>query len=178
MSGLYKVKLKVNGVSYELEVPAWERLIDTLRYRLGFVSVKEGCGRGECGNCVVLVNGAPRPSCLALTATLDGAEVVTLEGIAPPGKLHAVQVAMLKSGGVQCGFCTPGVIIMAKALLDRNPDPQVDEIKEWLAGVLCRCGSYYHYIKAVKLAAEYIKKGFVYFSEEEVKKKLHLRVVG
>ncbi|MCC6054809.1 MAG: 2Fe-2S iron-sulfur cluster-binding protein, partial [Thermosphaera sp.] len=101
MQGLHRVKMRVNGRDYELEVPGHERLLDTLRYRLGFTGVKEGCGRGECGTCIVLVNGEPRNSCLTLTARLDGAEVTTIEGIAPPGKLHAIQVAFIETAGVQ-----------------------------------------------------------------------------
>ncbi len=166
------VTLIVNGKEYKLEVPPYERLIDTLRYRLGFTSVKEGCGRGECGTCIVLVNGRPRHSCLTLTATVDGAEITTVEGLAPKGKLHAVQKAMLDTHGVQCGFCTPGILLMMKALLDRNPDPSDEEIKEWLSSNICRCGSYLRYLKAVKLAAKYIKEGKIYFDEEEARKTL------
>ena len=173
-----KVHLKVNGKEYELEVPPNERLLDTLRYRLGLTSVKEGCGRGECGTCIVLVNGMPRHSCLTLTATLDGSEVTTLEGLAPEGKIHAIQLAFLETKGVQCGFCTPGFILMAKALLDRNPDPSMEEVKEWLSSTLCRCGSYHYYFAAVKLAAKYIKEGKIYFDEEEVRKKYYMKVVG
>lgn len=178
MGKLHSVRLKVNGREYTLEVPSHERLLDTLRYRLGFTSVKEGCGRGECGTCIVLVNGKPVNSCLQLTARLDNAEITTLEGIAPPGMLHAVQVAFIQGAGVQCGFCTSGVIMVAKALLDRNPDPSDEEIREWLASALCRCGSYHYYIKSVKIAAEYLKKGQVYFPEEEIRKKFYMQVLG
>ncbi len=172
------VHLKVNGKDVELDVPPNERLIDTLRYRLKLTSVKEGCGRGECGTCIVLVNGLPRHSCLTLTAAIDGAEIVTLEGLAPEGKVHAVQMAFLETRGVQCGYCTPGFMLTAKALLDRNPDPSMDEIREWLSSTLCRCGSYHYYYAAVKLAAKYLKEGKVYFDEEEVKKKYYMKIVG
>jgi len=178
LSRLHRVKLRVNGRDYELEVPGCERLVDTLRYRLGFTGVKEGCGRGECGTCIVLVNNELRHSCLTLTARLNGAEIATIEGIAPPGMLHAVQVAFIETSGVQCGFCTPGMIMVAKALIDHNPDPSVDEIREWLTSVLCRCGSYSLFIMAVKKAIEYLKKGQVYFAEKEVREKLHLKVLG
>ncbi len=178
MPGLHRVRFKVNGREYELEVPGHERLLDTLRYRLGFVGVKEGCGRGECGSCIVLVNGEPRNSCLTLTARLNNAEVTTIEGIAPPGKLHAIQVAFIETGGVQCGFCTPGFIMMAKALLDRNPDPSDEEIREWFTSNICRCGSYNHYVEAVKKAVEYLRKGIVFFDEREVREKLHLKPLG
>lgn len=173
-----KVSLVVNGVRHELEVPPMERLIDTLRYRLGLMSVKEGCGRGECGACIVLVNGRPAHSCLALTSRLDGAEITTLEGLAPEGKMHAIQVAFIESRGVQCGFCVPGFIMVAKALLDRNPNPSEREIREWLASTLCRCGSYPYYVDAVKRAAKYISEGRVYFDEKEVREKYHLKVIA
>lgn len=178
MPRLHKVKLKVNGVEYTLEVPAHERLLDTLRYRLNLMSVKEGCGRGECGTCIVLVNGLPRHSCLTLTATLDGSEVTTLEGLAPKDKLHAIQVAFIETRGVQCGFCTPGFIMMTKALLDHNPNPTTEDVKEWLSSVLCRCGSYYYYFAAAKLAANYLRSGQVFFDEKAVREKYHLKVVG
>lgn len=177
MVDIHRVRLVVNGREYVLEVPSGEKLIDTLRYRLGFTSVKNGCGRGECGNCIVIVDGLPRHSCLALTATLDGAYVTTLEGIAPPGHLHAIQVAFLETGGVQCGFCVPGFIMMAKALLDSNPNPSREEIRGWLSSVLCRCGSYHYYFRAVELASKYINEGKVYFSEEEIRRKYHLEPV-
>ncbi|WP_440059116.1 (2Fe-2S)-binding protein [Thermogladius sp. 4427co] len=175
---MVKVTLTVNNVKYELDVPPTERLIDTLRYRLGLTSVKEGCGRGECGTCIVLVNGKPAHSCLNLTSRLDGAEITTLEGIAPPGKLHAIQVAFIETRGVQCGFCTPGFIMVTKALLDRNPDPDEKEIRKWLASVLCRCGSYPLYFEAVKRAAKYIREGKIYFDEREVREKYHLKVLA
>ncbi len=172
------VHLKVNGKDVELDVPPNERLIDTLRYRLKLTSVKEGCGRGECGTCIVIVNGLPRHSCLTLTAAIDGAEITTLEGLAPEGKIHAIQMAFLETRGVQCGYCTQGFIMMAKALLDKTLDPSYEEVKEWLSSTLCRCGSYHYYFAAVKLAAKYIKEGKIYFDEEEVKKKYYMKVVG
>jgi len=174
---MVRVKLRVNNVDHVLDVSSSERLIDTLRYRLGLMSVKEGCGRGECGSCIVLVNGKPRHSCLTLTATLDGSEVITLEGLAPEGKLHAVQVAFLDTMGVQCGFCTPAFIIMAKALLDHNPDPDREEALEWLSSVLCRCGSYYHYLDAVDVAKKYLSVGKVFFDLDEVRRKYYLKVL-
>jgi len=178
LSMSFKVNLKINGKEYNIEVPAHERLIDTLRYRLGFTSVKEGCGRGECGTCIVLVNGLPRHSCLTLTAALNGDEVTTLEGLAPEGKLHAIQLAFIETRGVQCGFCTPGFIMMTKALLDAHPEPKQEQVREWLSSVLCRCGSYHYYFAAAKLAAKYIKEGKIYFDEKQVREKYHLRVVG
>lgn len=173
----HTIRLKINGKFYTLDVQSHEKLVDTLRYRLGLMSVKKGCGRGECGTCIVLVNGIPRNSCLTLTATLDGSDIVTLEGIAPPGMLHAVQVALLETGGVQCGYCIPGLLMIMKALLDRNPNPSVDEIKEWLSSVLCRCGSYHYYIRAAQLASKYVQEGKVYFPEREVRNKYHMKII-
>lgn len=175
---MVKIHLHVNGFEYELDVKPNERLIDTLRYRLGLISVREGCGRGECGSCIVIVNGKPRHSCLTLTATLDNAEVQTLEGLAPPGKFHAIQVAFIETAGVQCGFCTPGFIMITKALLDHVPEPSEEDIREWLSSVLCRCGSYPLYFKAVKKAVEYIREGKVFFDMNEVRNKYYLRILG
>ena len=175
---MVKVHLRVNGNDYEVDVKPNERLLDTLRYRLGLTSVREGCGRGECGTCIVIINGKPRNSCLTLTVTVDNAEIQTLEGLAPPGKMHAVQVAFIETGGVQCGFCTPGFIMMAKALLDHNPEPSDEEIREWLSSTLCRCGSYPLYFEAVKRASEYIRKGKVFFDVEEIRRKYYLKVMG
>ncbi|OYT51451.1 MAG: (2Fe-2S)-binding protein [Desulfurococcales archaeon ex4484_204] len=170
-----KVRITVNGVEREVMVKPYERLIDVLRYKLGLLSVKEGCGRGECGTCVVIMDGHLVPSCMVLAIRANGREVVTLEGLAPEGMIHAVQKAFLDTLGVQCGFCFPGVILATKWLLDRNPDPSDEEIKDALGGQLCRCGSYLRFVEAVKLAAKYIKEGRTYFDVEDVKKELYLR---
>ena len=166
---MVRIKLNVNGRDYELDVRPDERLVDVLRYRLGITSVKEGCGRGECGACVVIMNDELVPSCLVPAFRADGARVVTVEGLAPEGKLHAVQKALLDVHAVQCGFCIPGVTLAIKWLLDRNPNPTDDDIKEVLSGHYCRCGSYLRFIKAAKLAAKYIAEGRVYFDVSEVK---------
>ncbi len=163
------IRLNVNGRDYVVTVKPYERLIDVLRYKLGFTSVKEGCGRGECGACVVLMDGKLVPSCLVLAIRANGSKIVTLEGLAPEGKLHAIQKAFLDTLGVQCGFCFPGVIIATKYLLDRVSDPGDEDIKNYLEGQLCRCGSYLRFIKAVKLAVKYIKEGKIYFDLKEVK---------
>jgi len=164
-----EISLNVNGKDYKVKVKPYERLLDVLRYKLGFTGVKEGCGRGECGACVVLMDGKLVPSCLVLAVRANGSKILTVEGLAPEGKLHAIQKALLDTYAVQCGFCFPGVILAIKALLDRNPNPTDEEIKDALSGQLCRCGSYLRFIKAVKLAAQYIREGKEYFDESEVR---------
>ncbi len=168
-----EVSMLVNGRLRELYIPARERLLDTLRQRLGLISVKEGCGTGECGACIVLLDGAPINSCITFTAQLEGAEITTLEGLTPgdgpmqesakeaPSRhlhLHPLQEAFIDAGAVQCGFCTPGMILTAKALLDRYPSRVPDEstIRAALAGNLCRCTGYRKIVDAVQLAAERI----------------------
>jgi len=158
-----EITLNVNGKDYTVKVKPYERLIDVLRYKLGFTSVKEGCGRGECGTCAIIMDGELVASCMVLAVQARGKKILTLEGLAPPGKLHAIQKALLDTFAMQCGFCFPGVIMAMKHLLDKNPNPTEEEIKEALSGNLCRCGSYLRFIKAAKLAAEYIRKGQVYF---------------
>ncbi len=165
---LVKIRLRVDGKNYEVYVKPYERLIDVLRYKLGIVSVREGCGRGECGSCVVLMNGELVPSCLVLAVRADGSEITTVAGLAPEGKIHAVQKALLDIHAVQCGFCIPGVALAIKWLLDKNPNPSDDEIKEVLSGHYCRCGSYLRFIKAVKIASKYIREGKIYFDIKEV----------
>lgn len=157
---LIPVKFVVNGREVEVEVKPYERLIDTLRYRLGLTSVKEGCGRGECGACVVIVDDKLVPSCLMLTVQARGRRILTLEGIGSEKKLHPIQKAFIDAQAAQCGFCIPGVIMAAYWLLEvkGNLNPSVDEIKDTLSGNLCRCGSYYRFIKAVKLAVNELRK--------------------
>jgi carbon-monoxide dehydrogenase small subunit len=157
------ITLNVNGKEYTIRVKPYERLVDVLRYKLGITSVKEGCGRGECGACVVIMDGKLIPSCLTLAIRANGRRIITVEGIAPEGKIHAVQKALLDTYSVQCGFCTPGIALVLKWLLDRNPNPTDEEIKEALNGQLCRCGSYLRYIKAAKLASKYLREGQIYF---------------
>jgi len=160
------IRVNVNGKDYVIDVKPYERLIDVLRYKLGLTSVKEGCGRGECGACVVLMDGKPIASCLTLAVRANGKKIITLEGIAPPGKIHAIQKALLDTHTIQCGFCVPGIILSLKWLLDSNPNPTDEEIKDVLDGHLCRCGSYLRFIKAAKLAAQYIREGKIYFDVE------------
>ena len=135
----HRIKIKVNGANHELEVPARRMLVDFLRYDLGLTGTKEGCSVGVCGACTVLVDGQMVASCITLAVTADGTDIITVEGLAQEGKLHPVQQAFIDHGGFQCGICTPGQVIAAKALLDVNPDPTEEEIKDWMMGNLCRC---------------------------------------
>jgi aerobic carbon-monoxide dehydrogenase small subunit len=154
----HRITLTVNGLVYELEVEPRERLIDVLRYKLGYTGVKEGCGTGDCGACTVLLDGKPVTSCLVLAVSANGKSIVTVEGIARKGKLHPVQQAFVEHGAVQCGFCTPGFIVNSYALLNENPNPDIETIRYWLAGNLCRCTGYQKIIKAVLAAAEMMRQ--------------------
>jgi len=149
-----RVTVSVNGEQCEAEIWAGESLLFTLRERLGFPGSKNACEQGECGSCSVLLDGQLVCSCLVLAAQADGHEVVTVEGLAPDEELHPVQAAFVEAGAVQCGFCTPGLVVAAFDLLARVPDPSEDEIREALSGNLCRCTGYQKIVEAVQLAAE------------------------
>ena len=149
----HTIRLRVNGKPYTVEVPPQRLLVDCLRYDLGLTGTKEGCSVGVCGACTVLMEGEPISSCLALALFADGKEIVTVEGLAREGRLHPVQQAFIDCGGFQCGICTPGMVVAAKALLDSNPNPSVDEIKEWMMGNVCRCTGYYAIIESIQAAA-------------------------
>ena len=149
----YSATLKVNGVSYPVEVEPGRSLLSVLRTELGLAGSKEGCDDSECGACMVLLDGHPVNSCSYLALQADGREVTTVEGLARNGELHPLQREFLNQGGVQCGFCTPGMLISAKALLDANPDPTEDEIRIALSGNLCRCTGYSGIVRAVRAAA-------------------------
>jgi len=155
----HHVRLVVNGVAYDVDALAHYTLLRTLREQLGLTGTKNGCEAGECGACSVLIRwpGAARSepvnSCMLLTVEADGAEVVTIEGLASDRQLDPLQEAFLEVGATQCGFCTPGILINARALLDRLPDPNDDEIREALVGNLCRCTGYLRIIEAVHIAA-------------------------
>jgi carbon-monoxide dehydrogenase small subunit len=152
------ITLTINGAQRTVEIDPGEKLLDLLR-REGVMGVKIGCGTGDCGACAVLVNGRAVNSCLLYAAKADGAEVVTVEGLEVDGKLHPVQEAFLDEGGIQCGYCTPGMVISTVDLLSRNPDPTEDEIRQGLSGNLCRCTGYTKQIRAVKRAAERMRGG-------------------
>lgn len=143
------VRLRVNGETHELHVEPRRTLLEVLREDLGLTGTKEGCGEGACGACTVLVGGKPFLSCLTLAVEVDGEEITTIEGLAENGGLHELQKAFLEHGAVQCGFCTPGLILTAKALLDRNPEPAEDQVKEAIAGNLCRCTGYGKIVDAI-----------------------------
>ncbi|HNU94255.1 MAG TPA: (2Fe-2S)-binding protein [Bacillota bacterium] len=145
--------MKVNGQARAVTVPGGERLLDTIRERLRLTGTKEGCGVGECGACTVILNGRAVNSCLVLTAQCDGAEIVTVEGLAEDGEMHALQRAFIEHGAVQCGFCTPGMLMSAKALLDADPHPDRDGIRQAIAGNLCRCTGYEQIVQAIESVA-------------------------
>jgi len=149
-----QVKLTVNGTSYELSVQPWEALVEVIRDNLGLTGTKEGCGLGECGACTVIMDGKTVNSCLVLAVEADGKQITTIEGSADGDKLHPVQEAFVEHGGLQCGFCTPGMIMSAKALLDENPNPTEEEIRRGIAGNLCRCTGYTKIIESIKAAAK------------------------
>ena len=147
-----RINLKVNGEDRQVEAPARRLLVDLLRYDLGLTGTKEGCSVGVCGACTVLVDGEMVASCITLAAAVDGSEVTTIEGLAEDGRLHPVQQAFIDYGGFQCGICTPGQVMAAKALLDENPHPTEDEVRDWMMGNLCRCTGYYKILESVVAA--------------------------
>jgi carbon-monoxide dehydrogenase small subunit len=150
----YQATLNVNGVGYPVEIEPGRSLLSVLRDEVGLTGSKEGCDDSECGACMVLLDGRPVNSCSYLALQADGSEVTTIEGLASAdGELHPLQRAFLDQGGVQCGFCTPGMLISAKALLDENPNPSEEEIRLALSGNLCRCTGYSGIVRAVQSAA-------------------------
>lgn len=151
------IQFTLNGKPTRLEVPSHRLLLDLLRDEIGVTGTKEGCGTGDCGACTVLLNGKPVNSCLVLSGELDGAEIVTIEGLKIGPELHAIQKAFLQDGGAQCGYCTPGMLMMSKALLDENPDPTEEEIRFALSGNLCRCTGYAKIVQAVQDAAAMLR---------------------
>jgi len=152
MSGIV-VNAKVNGDEVEFLTDAGETLLDALRYKLGLMGAKEGCGTGDCGACSVTMNGRVVCSCLVLAAEAEGAEIGTIEGMAEGNKLHPLQQAFIDHAALQCGICTPGILVAAEKLLENNPDPSEEEIRYWLAGNLCRCTGYDKIVRAVQAAA-------------------------
>jgi carbon-monoxide dehydrogenase small subunit len=143
------IRFVVNGRPVTVDVPPARPLLDTLRDELGLTGAKECCGKGECGSCTVLLDGEPVCACLVFSAQADGAEILTVEGIGQPDDLDPIQQAFVAEGAAQCGYCIPGFIVAAKALLERNPQPTEAEIREGLAGNICRCTGYQKIVQAV-----------------------------
>jgi carbon-monoxide dehydrogenase small subunit len=151
------IDLKVNGQTYEVETQPWRTLAEVLRDQLNLTGTKISCAEGHCGACTVIINGRAVNSCLMLIAEAQGKEILTIEGLSEGGELHPIQDAFVTHGAVQCGFCTPGLIMGAKSFLADNPDPSEEEIKKALSGHLCRCTGYVQIIEAVKVAAANMK---------------------
>jgi aerobic-type carbon monoxide dehydrogenase small subunit (CoxS/CutS family) len=148
-----EIACKINGEEKKLAFEPYEKLLHVLR-REGYYGVKDGCSTGDCGSCTVLVDGKPVKSCLMFAAQAKGKEIITIEGLGSEDKPHLIQQAFSDAGAVQCGFCTPAMVLSAKALIDSNPDPSEEEVRRALDGVLCRCTGYMKILDAVKLAAK------------------------
>lgn len=152
------LELKVNGQLYKVFVEPWQSLAEVLREALGFTGVKVSCNTGNCGSCTVIVDGKAVKSCLMLAPQAKGKQIITIEGLAQDGKLHPLQEAFIEHFAVQCGYCTPGMILMAKTLLDENPDATEEEIRAGLSGNLCRCTGYVKIVEAIMAAKEKVKR--------------------
>lgn len=153
------IEMTVNGERKTFEAPPMKRLLDALREDLRLTGTKEGCGEGECGACAVLMNGELVNSCLVPVLQAQGATLCTIEGVAHEGRLHPIQQCFLQHGGAQCGICTPGMILATHSLLERNPQPSLEEIREGLSGNLCRCTGYMRIFEAVQQAAQLSANG-------------------
>ena len=153
------VSVTINGTEYSAEVPPRRTLVDFIRYDLGLTGTKEACSVGVCGICTVEMDGVIVSSCILLAVQANGAQITTIEGMADGDKLHPLQEAFMNYGGFQCGICTPGQIMASRALLQQNPDPTEDEIKDWMMGNLCRCTGYYKIIESIQKAGEVIRLG-------------------
>jgi carbon-monoxide dehydrogenase small subunit len=153
-----KLRFKLNGTWRDVETRPDRILLDLLREDLGLTGTKKGCEEGECGACTVIMNGRAVLSCLIPALKADGAEILTIEGMARPGRLHPLQQAFWEEGAVQCGYCTPGMLLSAKALLDENPQPEVEEMKMAISGNLCRCTGYSKIVRAIQTASKKMAK--------------------
>ena len=153
------IDIAVNSINYQVEVEPRTTFLELLRESLHLTGTKEGCGLGDCGTCVVLLDGIPVNACLMLAVDAQGRQVTTIEGLAVDGKLHPLQKRFIEKGAIQCGFCTPAMVLSAKALLDKKPGASREEIKQALSGVLCRCGSYQKIVEAVEAVSEGIGDG-------------------
>jgi carbon-monoxide dehydrogenase small subunit len=153
-----KIAFRLNGKKKEVDSPADRRVVDILREDFLLTGTKESCGTGDCGTCTILVDGETRLSCLMLAAQLEGRDIITIEGLSQDGSLHPVQSAFVEHGAVQCGFCTPGMILASIDLLNRNPNPTREEIRDALAGNLCRCTGYQKIVDSIEMAAAVIQR--------------------
>jgi carbon-monoxide dehydrogenase small subunit len=153
----HQIEITINGRGYEIEVDPWRTLLEVLRDQLHMTGTKQSCAEGHCGACTVLLDGAPVNACLVPAPEVHGSEILTIEGLSSEGVLHPIQESFVNYGAVQCGFCTPGMIMATKAFLDENPDPAEEEIKKALGGHLCRCTGYVQVIEAVGAAAKELK---------------------
>jgi len=155
----HEITLIVNGEAHEVQVDPGDLLLDVLRDRLGFMGAKKGCGTGDCGACTVIVDGRVVTACLVLAVAACGRSIDTIEGLAEGEVLHPLQRSFIDHGAVQCGYCTPGLLMSAKALLEENPDPTEEEIRAGIAGNLCRCTGYVKIVDAIKAASETMRGG-------------------
>jgi aerobic-type carbon monoxide dehydrogenase small subunit (CoxS/CutS family) len=154
-----EIEFTLNGKFYELKIQPWRTLLEVIREDLRLTGTKEGCGQGECGSCTVIMGGKTVNSCLVPAAEADGQEIITIEGLADGENLHPIQDAFVEHAGMQCGFCTSGMIMSAKSLLDLNPNPSLDVIKEGIAGNFCRCTGYTKIVESISAAAEAMNGG-------------------
>lgn len=154
-----KIKFVLNGEPHELFIPPWRTLLEMIREDLKLTGAKEGCGQGECGSCTVIMGGKTVNSCLVPAMEADGQEIITIEGLKKGDELHPIQAAFVEHAGMQCGFCTPGMIMSAKYLLEQNPDPSLDDIKEGISGNFCRCTGYTKIFESIDAAAKGMKGG-------------------
>ena len=154
-----EIEFVINGKPYELSIPPWKTLLEMIREDLNLTGTKEGCGQGECGSCTVIMGGKTVNSCLVPAVEANGQEIITIEGLADGENLHPIQDTFVEHAGMQCGFCTPGMIMSAKSLLDRNPNPSLEEIKEGIAGNFCRCTGYTKIVESINAAAQAMKGG-------------------
>jgi len=152
------IQFMINGESFGIEVKPWRTLLEMIREDLSLTGTKEGCGHGECGSCTVIMGGKTVNSCLVPALEADGQEISTIEGLSDAGTLHPIQEAFVKHSGMQCGFCTPGMIISTKALLDGNPDPSEKQIREAIAGNFCRCTGYTKIVESISAAARALRE--------------------